>query len=105
MYSIDAARMWNLGEMGMTANNDAKRKTSLKLCMRRRSARTMRVPEFVRTNRETFMPVVSAKGKPGPLLLVFKGKRLPSRGVIVDGPVQGQIYTTFLSRDIILVMT
>ena len=98
LHGIDAGRFWNLDETGTTPGRDVKGNGKQRRYMRRNGSREARVPEFVRANRVTTMPVISARGDTGPPLFVLQGKRLPYRRVVEGGVVRTQTYADLLPR-------
>ena len=73
LHGIDAERFWNLDETGANPGRDVKGNAKQRRYMRRNGSREARVPDFVRTNRVTTMPVISASGEAGRPFSCSKG--------------------------------
>eukprot|EP00171_Calliarthron_tuberculosum_P004807 IDg4807t1 len=100
---VDAARVWNLDEAGTRPGKDKDGGSRARRYLTRQSGgRDMRVGEFVRQQRTTVMPVVSAEGDIGPTLFVFKGTTLPYRQVKRGDNVVTETYADFLSREALM---
>ena len=80
--NLDASRIFNLDESGVTPEKDIYGVTSSKRLMPRSGCKDLRTPEFRNLNRVTIMPVISASGSCAPPLFVFKAIKLPYRSVL-----------------------
>ena len=85
---LDAARIFNLNEVGTTPGKDTTCMTSAKRLLPRYSGQDICMQEFKNVPRVTMLPVISADGQTGPPLFVFKGLRLPYRNVLCNGRVR-----------------
>lgn len=103
-YKLDAERVWNLDETGVTPGRDAKGKIRTFRVVRQGTASNVRVPVFFYTHRVTIMPCVSAGGPQGPSLRVFKGTRLPCRKVQVGNTRVTKSLSSFLPGDALVTM-
>lgn len=103
-YNIDDTRIWNLDECGGTPGRDVIGNTHASRITRKHGGRDYKLPAFVRTNRVTLMPVVSASGDTGPPLFVFKGKLLLYRTVLQNGQKIVQTYHSVLPRCAVVAM-
>ena len=103
-HNIDSTRIWNLDECGGTPGRDVVGNTESYRIFRRNGERDYKLPEFVRTNRITLMPVISGSGDIGPPLYVFKGVFLPYRTVLQHGEKVQQTYHSVLPRGSVVSM-
>ena len=85
--NLDAPRIFNLDESGVTPERDLHGVTASKRLMPRSGCRDICMPEFRNLHRVTIMPVISASGETAPPLFLFKGLRLPYRTLLGNGEV------------------
>jgi len=103
-YGFDSSRVWNLDETGCSPGKDTNGANRKKRFLRRTGTTDFKADEFVRSNRMTIMPCISASGDMAPLLFVFKGKNLPYREVLEHGHKQVQTYDDLLPRGSLIYM-
>ena len=92
---IDAQRLFNVDEFGITPGRDLASKTQSKRYIARGSAGDSLVGQFKYNDRINLMPVISAAGTAGPPLYVLTGKQIPYRTGLRNGRV---VYETPASR-------
>ena len=88
--NIDASRIFNLNEVGVTADRDTSGKLSFKGLMLRKGVQYFITCAFSYQNRITMIPVIHASGECGPPLFVIKGKHVTSRKVLRIGYVYSE---------------
>ena len=82
---MDASRIFNLDEVGISPNKDASRRLACKRIMPRRGNQDFVAPLFKYEDRVTMMPVISAASEAGPPLFVIKGKQMSYRNMLRNG--------------------
>lgn len=80
-YDIDASRIANLDETGVSANRDACGRIRAKHLIRTRQSQTtqQRVATFKNVDRITLMPTIFANGDTAPPLIIIQGESIPYR--------------------------
>ena len=85
--NLDAPRIFNLDESGVTPERDLHGVTAAERLMPRSVCRDLCMPEFRNRHRVTIMPVLSASGETAPAIFMFKVLRLPYRTLLRNGEV------------------
>eukprot|EP00178_Gracilaria_changii_P018579 TRINITY_DN531_c0_g1_i1.p1 TRINITY_DN531_c0_g1~~TRINITY_DN531_c0_g1_i1.p1 ORF type:complete len:353 (+),score=29.71 TRINITY_DN531_c0_g1_i1:40-1059(+) len=101
-YNLDGDRIFYLDEVGVTPDKDVTGVSSLRRTFPRRGSRDMVMNDYHYKNRITMMPVVSAAGDCGPLLVVVKGSRIPYRTVLKNGVAIQEAPTVSLPRNAVI---
>lgn len=83
-HSLDASRIWNLEESGVTPDRNLIGSIEARRIMLRHGDGDLKLPEFARSERVTRIAVVSAAGNSGPPIFVFKGVHLSYRRVDIN---------------------
>ena len=96
--NIDAQRMFNLDESGITPNRNTGRAKQKVYCTR--SSRSVHLePTFSNVDRVTLVAVVSASGQPASPFIIFQGTKLKYRRVRkVVGAVQNEHVAEYFPR-------
>ena len=101
---IDAARLWNLDEIGCTPRKDLRENIRKRRALRRDDTMDTQLADWSNTARTTLMAVVSASGDTGPPLFVFNGKNIPYRSVLINSVVVNETYASYLPRGAVMTM-
>jgi len=97
-HNIDASRLANLDECGVTAGRDASGRTQRKVYMTRATVAQQRTVDFKNVQRVTMMPVIFASGHVGNPLFVIRGTRVRYRVLSKDGKDYIESITDCLPR-------
>lgn len=103
---ITIYRCFNLDEVGMSPARDLQTGSRERCILPRRGrscTNDQRVIDFAYENYVSAMPVVSASGELGPMLVVIKGVKIPYRVLLRDGKKITQTPASFLPRRALLV--
>lgn len=103
-YKLDDESIWNLNETGVTTGRDTRGEVRTFRFVRLGITGNVRVPVCSYTSRVTIMPCISAGGAHNPSLWVFKGTRLPFRGVQVGVTRATESLSSYLPGDALVSM-
>ena len=101
-HNIDSPRIWNCDESCATPGRAAKGKQTSRVYVERAGAREAKIEHFLSTNMVTMLSAVNYADETVPLMLVFKGSRLPYRVVVQEGINTVQRYAGCLPRESIV---